>query len=68
MNDIRDTLIAMGECIRQLQYPAGRRPLNPTAAWPGSAAKIAVMRRRASRGESLFHPDDARPDSGRLAS
>ena len=42
----------------------GRRPLNaitptPTDAPAGSAAKIAALRRRAERGEELFHPADS---------
>lgn len=31
---------------------------NATDAAPGSAEKIAVMRSRVDRGETLFHPDD----------
>jgi hypothetical protein len=31
----------------------------PTTAPPGSAAKLAVLRERAARGERLWHPDDA---------
>lgn len=38
----------------------GRLPKEPTAARPGTEEKIAVMTRRAERGESLFHPDDAK--------
>lgn len=55
------------------QYPAaqnyGRRGLGledmprrlpePTAAWPGSAEKLAALIERAARGELLFHPQDA---------
>ena len=35
-----------------------RLPGPPTSAAPGTAAKIACMRRRAARGATLFHPDD----------
>ena len=35
-------------------------PPRPTAARPGSAAKLAVMGERARLGVQLFHPDDAR--------
>lgn len=36
-------------------------PLNrtPTIAYPGTREKLAIMRRRAERGQPLFHPDDA---------
>lgn len=37
-----------------------RMPRTPTAAPPGSEAKIEVMCERAARGERLFHPGDAR--------
>ena len=37
------------------------RPLPaPTAAWPGTPEKLAVMIERAEHGLSLWHPDDAR--------
>lgn len=36
----------------------GQLPRHPTAAFPGTAAKIEVLHQRAKRGESLFHPDD----------
>lgn len=42
----------------------GRLPAHPTPFLPGTAAKMAVMRDRASRKESCFHPDDAMPDDG----
>lgn len=43
------------------EYPTPtRRPRRPTNAEPGSAAKIAVMRDRVSRGEEIEHPDDRR--------
>lgn len=38
----------------------------PTAAPPGSAAKVAVMALRASRREPLFHPKDAKEGGGVL--
>jgi hypothetical protein len=31
----------------------------PTAAWPGTPEKIAVLERRAKDRRQLFHPDDA---------
>lgn len=34
-------------------------PEAPTDAAPGSPAKVAVMRRRLARGQSLYHPRDA---------
>ena len=39
---------------------SGRRrlPRYPTLAPPGSAEKIAVLARRAQRGEELWHPED----------
>lgn len=33
--------------------------LEPTAACPGSEAKIRIMAARAERGEQIFHPLDA---------
>lgn len=46
--------------FRRLGNFTGLRPLpaEPTDAPPGSKEKLAVMSGRASRGESLFHPDD----------
>ncbi len=35
-------------------------PSKPTEHWCGSAAKIETMRVRCDRGESVFHPLDAR--------
>ena len=35
-------------------------PSEPTEHWCGSAAKIETMRLRLDRGESVFHPLDAR--------
>jgi hypothetical protein len=40
----------------------GRVPADPTPFFPGTAEKMEVMRNRAARGESCFHPDDAKPD------
>lgn len=37
----------------------GRRPADPTHFEPGSDGKKEIMRLRAGRGESCFHPDDA---------
>jgi hypothetical protein len=42
----------------------GRLPAHPTPFLPGTEAKMAVMRDRANRKESCFHPDDAMPDDG----
>jgi hypothetical protein len=38
------------------------RPADPTEAAPGSEDKIRVLMERASRGQSLWHPDDAPMD------
>ena len=35
-------------------------PTQPTEHWCGSTAKIETMRVRCDRGESIFHPLDAR--------
>lgn len=35
-------------------------PTEPTEHWCGSADKIEIMRLRWDRGESVFHPFDAR--------
>jgi len=37
-------------------------PNEPTAAAPGSAAKVAVLEDRAQQGVALWHPDDAPMD------
>jgi hypothetical protein len=34
-------------------------PAKPTHHAPGSLEKLEVMRKRVTRGESLWHPDDA---------
>jgi len=39
-------------------FGAAPLPL-PTAALPGTAAKVLVLEARAARREQLFHPDDA---------
>lgn len=39
-----------------------RPPAEPTAALPGTDAKVAVMAARAARGEAVFHAEDARHD------
>ena len=39
-----------------------RLPIDPTGARPGSEEKIQVLSERASRGEALYHPLDARLD------
>jgi hypothetical protein len=43
---------------------SGRLPAEPTHHPPGSEGKIAVMAERAARGESCFHPQDARNAPG----
>jgi hypothetical protein len=35
-------------------------PDAPTAAWAGSAEKLAALAERAARRQALWHPDDAR--------
>ena len=64
--------------IRARHEPAGPRgrrgvgngnrrklPATPTPCFPGTEGKIAEMCRRARRGETLFHPDDAvTPEKG----
>lgn len=50
-----------GQCLLSSgfgdSYMDARMP-QPTDAWPGSAAKIEVLRERLERKEVLFHPDD----------
>lgn len=41
---------------RRVDWPA------PTAALPGTEAKLAVLAARAAAGQWLFHPRDARPE------
>lgn len=41
-------------------YAPSLRPVEPTRALPGSKEKVRVMRERVRRGESCFHPGDAR--------
>jgi hypothetical protein len=38
---------------------SGKLPLASTTAIPGSAEKVAILQGRASRRETLWHPDDA---------
>jgi hypothetical protein len=40
--------------------------LTPTRALPGTRDKIEVMRKRASAGLPLFHPEDATFSSGMI--
>ena len=49
---------------RMKLYPPGPRPLarKATLARPGSPEKIAVLRERVGRGQSLHHPNDAPMD------
>jgi hypothetical protein len=42
-------------------------PQEATAARPGSEEKILVLQGRASRGELLYHPNDADHESGQGA-
>ena len=39
------------------------RPAAPTAAPPGSAAKVAILEERARLGVALWHPQDAPMDT-----
>lgn len=50
---------------RTLEENGGCPLPEPTAAPRGSAEKIEVLRRRAERGEELFHDDDALEVDGR---
>lgn len=34
--------------------------VGPTEAFPGTPEKIAILRQRLERGESLWHPEDRR--------
>jgi hypothetical protein len=40
-------------------YGSGGLPAAPTGAQPGSLEKVVVLQQRASRRETLWHPDDA---------
>ncbi len=40
-------------------YGSGELPEAPTRALPGSAEKVAILQQRASRRQTLWHPDDA---------
>lgn len=46
---------------READGEGGHLPAEPTPFPPGSEGKIAAMRERFLRRESLFHPGDARP-------
>lgn len=46
-------------CRRSALYLRRPLPPGPTAAEPGSAEKIDVMRRRWADGYQIAHPDDA---------
>jgi hypothetical protein len=41
-------------------------PTGPTSALPGSPEKVAILQQRASRGEALWHPQDAPMDCSGL--
>jgi hypothetical protein len=61
--EVRILFPSAGACSpRGVAYDdPGRRPAAPTAAPPGSAAKVEVLAARAAAGEHLWHPDDAPP-------
>ncbi len=48
-------------------YGSGKPPAVPTRALPGSPEKVAVLEQRASRRETLWHPEDASFDVDSLA-
>lgn len=50
------------KCLRY-----GTKLGEPTKALPGTTAKVEVMKSRAARGLSLFHPLDARHAGGPMA-
>lgn len=50
--------IAVGDELYCAEPPCD--PFAPTEARPGTSEKIDVMRERVRRGQSPFHPDDAR--------
>jgi hypothetical protein len=41
-------------------YGLGRLPEAATSALPGSSDKVAILQQRASRQDSLWHPQDSR--------
>jgi hypothetical protein len=51
----------VGDFNGQVALPAG-----PTSALPGSPEKVAILEQRASRGEALWHPQDAPMDCSQL--
>src|SRR5204862_411036 len=52
----RPTLTARVQDVRPI-------PAEPTPARPGTPEKVAELRRRAERGEALWHPADADADA-----
>lgn len=55
--------VASGVRVRPYYGPRSTGPklaTEPTAWPPGTPEKVEVMKRRADRGEQVFHPDDAR--------
>lgn len=56
---IRERYPTLVDCNNDsVRTGSGRLPDHPTSALPGTPEKIAVLRRRAQRGEVLFHPSD----------
>ena len=41
-------------------YGQADPPLKPTRALPGTLEKVEILEQRASRGQALWHPEDAR--------
>lgn len=68
---VEDAALVLAELMGGLRHGYGDVPEcpEPTDAAPGSEAKIQVLRDRASRGVSLWHPRDAAgvPREGELA-
>ncbi len=54
------TLDEMLRCCHGPEYQDMTPPRSATTALPGSEDKIAVMLRRHSDGEALWHPEDVR--------
>ena len=40
-------------------YGTAELPESPTRALPGSAEKVSILQQRASRRQTLWHPEDA---------
>ena len=61
LRELRRDLIRERLAVRRIMEVDVELPLptEPTAFWCGSRQKIEVMRLKAERGESLFHPLDA---------